>query len=347
MRYAYDGRLLVQETDRNGFSFYWRYDGRAASARCVRTAGDGGVFNQKLDYDPKGGVTVVTDSFGNRTLYKVNEIGLVVRKVAPDGAVTETTYNDVGKPIEETDALGNATRWSYDRFGHVSVTTYADGTKTICKRSPQFPELVTMFQNEAGAIWRNRFDDHGQLVEAKAPEGGVTSLDWRDGLLRAVVAPGGRRFEYAYDRQANLSAVQLPNGADVRYEHDRRGRRTAVVNVYGGREQFAYDLRRPDRASRDARSRRARGDLRSARERRRDARSDERRSVRVHRLQLAGVARGRRRDAGRHRPLRLRRRGRADRDPQREEPALSLRLRPLPAACPRDRIRRASDRIQA
>jgi YD repeat-containing protein len=54
-RYAYDRRshLMVQETDRNGLSFYWMYDGRGSSARCVRTWGDGAIFNQKLLYNPK------------------------------------------------------------------------------------------------------------------------------------------------------------------------------------------------------------------------------------------------------------------------------------------------------
>ena len=41
-KYAYDRRshLMVQETNRNGFSFYWIYDGRSSGARCVRTWGD-------------------------------------------------------------------------------------------------------------------------------------------------------------------------------------------------------------------------------------------------------------------------------------------------------------------
>ena len=44
MKYAYAGRLLVQETDRNGLSFYWGYDGRSSHARCIRTCGDGGIY---------------------------------------------------------------------------------------------------------------------------------------------------------------------------------------------------------------------------------------------------------------------------------------------------------------
>jgi RHS repeat-associated protein len=243
MKYDYAGRLLVQETDRNGLSFYWGYDGRSSHARCVRTSGDGGIFNQKLDYDAKGRATVVTDSFGNRTLYKTNEIGLVTRVVAPDGGITETEYNDIGKPIAETDAAGNVTRWTYDRFGHVSVTIHPDGTKTICKRDRRFPELVAAFHNETGAIWRNRYDASGQLVESKAPDPGeVTSYEWHGGLLQAVVAPGGRRTEYTYDRHGDVVAVRFPNGAQIMQAHDRRGRRVRRTNPYGGREEVAYDL---------------------------------------------------------------------------------------------------------
>src|SRR5690606_15492141 len=51
-RYAYAGHLLVQETNRAGLSFYFQYDGVGALARCVRTWGDGGIYDHAIDYDP-------------------------------------------------------------------------------------------------------------------------------------------------------------------------------------------------------------------------------------------------------------------------------------------------------
>ena len=37
--YIYNGHLLVQEIDRNNLSFYFEYDGKDETARCIHTWG--------------------------------------------------------------------------------------------------------------------------------------------------------------------------------------------------------------------------------------------------------------------------------------------------------------------
>ena len=69
-RFAYKGHLLVQETNRNGLSFYFAYDGYGEDAYCVRTWGDGGIYDHIIDYDKIGKVTCVTNSLGRTTTYK-------------------------------------------------------------------------------------------------------------------------------------------------------------------------------------------------------------------------------------------------------------------------------------
>ena len=72
---------MVSEADRNGVTFYWMYDGRGSTAHCVRTWGIAGadvIYNQKIDYDLRGRSTLVTDSYGNKTLYRMNHAGAVV-----------------------------------------------------------------------------------------------------------------------------------------------------------------------------------------------------------------------------------------------------------------------------
>ena len=49
-RYEYETHLLTRETDRNGLSFYFAYDGWDSEAYCVRTWGDGGIYDHVLDY---------------------------------------------------------------------------------------------------------------------------------------------------------------------------------------------------------------------------------------------------------------------------------------------------------
>ena len=43
-RMSYEGHLMLKKTDRNGYSFQWRYDGSTTGARCVHTYGDDGLL---------------------------------------------------------------------------------------------------------------------------------------------------------------------------------------------------------------------------------------------------------------------------------------------------------------
>jgi YD repeat-containing protein len=152
-RYAYDRRshLLVQETDGNGLSFYWMYDGRSSGARCVRTWGDGAIFNQKLLYNPAARVTIVVDSDGNKTKYTANEIGLVTEIEDALGGKRAFAYDQNLQLASETDALGNRTVHAHDHRGRRHATKLANGARRIWKFSDQaHPELVTLFRNERG-----------------------------------------------------------------------------------------------------------------------------------------------------------------------------------------------------
>ena len=77
-RYDYDGHLLVQETDRTGLSFYFQYDYRGPFANCIRTWGDGGIYDHEISYDKPNRRTIVTNSRLHTTVYEMNPDGLVV-----------------------------------------------------------------------------------------------------------------------------------------------------------------------------------------------------------------------------------------------------------------------------
>ncbi|CAG0992165.1 hypothetical protein ARNL5_03324, partial [Anaerolineae bacterium] len=49
--FEYATHLLTRETDRTGLSFYFGYDGIGQEAWCVRTWGDGGIYDHVLAYD--------------------------------------------------------------------------------------------------------------------------------------------------------------------------------------------------------------------------------------------------------------------------------------------------------
>src|SRR5262249_10713253 len=47
-RYQYRDHLLVAETDRNGMTFHFEYDGAGPGARCTHTWGTGDLFARRL-----------------------------------------------------------------------------------------------------------------------------------------------------------------------------------------------------------------------------------------------------------------------------------------------------------
>ena len=63
-RYEYVEHLLVKETNKNGLSFYFQYDGVDSTAKCVRTWGDGGIYDHVITYDPAAQRTLVENSLG-------------------------------------------------------------------------------------------------------------------------------------------------------------------------------------------------------------------------------------------------------------------------------------------
>ncbi|WP_240359334.1 DUF6531 domain-containing protein [Pyxidicoccus trucidator] len=239
-RYAYEGGVLVRETDRTGLSFHFEYDGQGPDAWCVRTWGDGDIFNHRLRYDRKAGVTEVTDSLGHTTTYASDGRGVVVREVDALGGEKRKEYDEALRLVAETDALGLATFYEYDARGNRTKVVGPDGASVVLRyNGHNLPEEAT---DANGGVWRWRYDVRGQLLEETNPLKEARRYEYEGGLLAAEVGAGGERTEYAYDAQCNPIRVRFPTGAQVRLEHDRRGRRTSLRDARGGTERVQYDL---------------------------------------------------------------------------------------------------------
>lgn len=239
-RYAYDAHLMVQETDRNGLSFYWIYDGRSSHARCVRTWGDRGIHDSVIDYGDR--FSTVTDSEGRTTLYRTNELGAIVEILDPAGKKRRLEYDDTLNIAVEVDPLGRSTRTSRDARGRPAIVETPDGQHVALKHHRVFHELVSLYQNQCGSIWRWKYDRRGRLTSAVAPAGEVTAFEWRRGLLSAITDAGGQRTEHEYDAAGNQIRTVLPNGGEIRRVFDLRGRLRAVAGPTDGRATIDYDL---------------------------------------------------------------------------------------------------------
>ena len=218
-RYGYDNHRLVRHTDRNGLSFYYRYDRTSPDGRVVAAWGDGELYSYTFEYEEGGARTRVTDSRGGVSTFEMNANGLPFRETDPLGAVTAYEYDDAGRCSAVVDPLGFRAEYRYDGRGNLLLCVRPDGTEV-----------------------RYEWDDDDRLVSVRDPRGSEWRQEWDDrGLLRSKIDPEGNAWHFDYDATGLLQAEVDPRGFAVRYERDTWGRVIRRIDDLGRETGYAYD----------------------------------------------------------------------------------------------------------
>jgi RHS repeat-associated protein len=240
-KFEYRGHLLVQESDRTGLSFYFQYDGLGASARCVRTWGDGGIYDHLISYGVPNRKTMVENSLGAVTVYQMDELGMVVKVTDPHGAVTEYAYDeDCGELAKEVDALGHERLMTYDERGNIVAVQGRDGARVRIECDAR--GLPVRALDALEGEWRWTYDSEGHLLERQAPTGERISYGWGEGLLTWVAPPGKPRILLEYDKQKNLIRERASEDSATEYEYDSQGRLVRTRDARGAVLRVRYDV---------------------------------------------------------------------------------------------------------
>jgi RHS repeat-associated protein len=235
-RYAYEGHLLVRETDRTGLSFHFAYDGADERARCLRTWGDGGIYDHRLTYAV--GLTTVVNSLGHATEHE-HEGGLVVRRVDALGGESRTRF-EYRQPVEEADALGRATTREYDHRGNEIRTVTPDGATVAATFDER--DLPVAATDAAGGQWSWAYDDAGLLTGRRDPLGRAWAFGHTAGLLASVTDPAGGVTTLRWDEQGSIVGVTTPDGAQSGWRRDALGRPVGAVDPLGNQQRQIFDL---------------------------------------------------------------------------------------------------------
>jgi RHS repeat-associated protein len=241
--YAYEGGVIVKETNKNGLSFYFEYDWYHPDGMCVRTWGDGGIHDRRITYDEHRHVTIVDDSRGGRTHYEGNAAGLVDREIDPTGCEKRYEWHpEQYRKTAEIDGLGNRTEWAYDARGNTVLERDALGHTTRFRYDDH--NLPVERIDAAGAVWKRDYDARGNLTRAQDPLGNVTRCKHdRRGLLASVEDAHGRVLTLEHDNEGNVSAIVDREGHARRITHDVEGRAVEEVNPLGGETTITRDAR--------------------------------------------------------------------------------------------------------
>ncbi|MGE7692786.1 RHS repeat-associated core domain-containing protein [Lysinibacillus sp. NPDC094177] len=229
---------MMQKTDRNKNSFFWRYDGPTTGARVIKTWGDDNVLAGELSYHE--GYNEITNSLGHKSNYYFNEDNLCTKIVHPDGSEVSYQYNEDFELLQEVDEDGRVTAYSYDEWANPVTITLADGS-TLSSQYDEKDRLVQAVNAEGGS--RQWIYNEDSTLQANILEDGTkTEFSYNEQyLIKTVTNAQGHVVSLSYDADLNLSQVTLPGGTSSTWTYDRRGNCTSTTNPLGATEKFRYD----------------------------------------------------------------------------------------------------------
>ncbi|MDT0450530.1 putative T7SS-secreted protein [Streptomyces hesseae] len=265
LRFGYDehGRI-TSWTDRNGSHFDYVYDDRH---RCVEQSGTQGHLRSFFTYDGSDGesglpVTTVTDSLGHTTRYVIDRSLRVVAQIAPDGAVSRSTWGKHNQLLSRTDALGRTTHFRYDESGRNTGVVRPDdrAAQASYDLALGLPETVT---NPDGTVWQQTYDRNGNRTSTTDPSGSVTRFTYDElghptsvtdaldnstrlrcngaGLVVELTDPLGGVTSYRRDAFGRVTIAIDPLGATTRLKWSMEGHLVRRIAPDGTEQSWTYD----------------------------------------------------------------------------------------------------------
>ncbi|CAM4376748.1 RHS repeat-associated core domain-containing protein [Zobellia roscoffensis] len=177
-----------------------------------------------------------------RADFAYNSIGMEVERLLPGGVVSQMKYDEAGRPIQQKVTRGRSEmrhrtyNWSVnDRLtrmvdelnkGQVSYTHDAFGNLASAKYENN--DMDYKLPDEVGNLYRSRnkgdrkygaggqllkdgntsfkYDDEGNLIEKRTPDGAETYEWYGNGMLQAVTKTNGEKVAFEYDALGRRTA---------------------------------------------------------------------------------------------------------------------------------------------
>jgi RHS repeat-associated protein len=240
-RIQYRQHLMVAKTDRNGQAFYWEYDN---NGRCTHTWGDGGILEGWIEYHPKEGYNLVTNSQAQTTTYYYTPDHLVTQVKDPLGNSSFTEYTDDFEVYREIDEEANVTGYSYDQRGNRTRIEQPDGSAHIFGYDAEDRLILSTDPNGASRtfIYYKTGKHKGLVHTVTEADGSISIFRYNDrNLLSKMEDEQEHSTLLEYDEDYNLSALTLPDGGRATWEYDPWGQCTRSVNPLKHEQCFSYD----------------------------------------------------------------------------------------------------------
>lgn len=236
--FEYRGHQLVKLTNQSGMSFYWEYEGRGETARCIRTRGDGGVQEYRVKYGK--GVTHATDSLGHTTAYHHTPDRLVYKTEDPGGGITRYLYNEFEEVQTVVNPAGYATKRVYDEYGN--PLSHTDENGGITRYGYDERQNLIRLTTPAGRTQSWKYDEYDRVVKRTAPSGQTLVYAYRGGDIHTITDERGNLYEFkCHETTRDLESLVYPTGGMRTWKHDDKGRVIRETDTRGNVTAYAYD----------------------------------------------------------------------------------------------------------
>ncbi len=258
--FVYDSaHRMVGRKDRRGYGFEASYD---TSGRCVRSTGEDGMQEVRLEYLPAANLTTVTRADGGAWQYFYENQG-IVQTIDPYGGVTRRLYGINGRLEREIGPMDEVLREIIDEesgllrppFGPPAGMSLPLGDPWFepardrniaadaldwegygaarCRNLIRFPSRESSWVKElpAAVISAIRFADVS--AQPQEPAGSGPAPKKRIGVPER---PGVMN----YDAFGRLLSHTLPTGDTCRWQYDPNGNVTRYVDYAGSEWRYAY-----------------------------------------------------------------------------------------------------------
>ncbi|GAA5039764.1 hypothetical protein GCM10025738_30750 [Microbacterium fluvii] len=195
------------------------------------------------------------------TQYTYNELNLLSSVLGPEDGLTTYTYDEDGRRLSQSDALGRESTWTYgtalspltftDPEGGTTTSTYNEAGHPLTITSPGGAEqswtynsdgTVATYETATGATTVYDYDSAGRNTSVVDAELRETSFSYNGfGMPISTIAPGGAATTTSYDDAGRTIAVEDPLGRVTSYVYDDDGNLTSVTNAEAETTTYAYD----------------------------------------------------------------------------------------------------------
>ena len=175
-------------------------------------------------YNKFGEEKVISDRYGNRTVYERDSSGNITKIINPDNSFRSYQYDDYNNLIMESDELGNRTEYVYD----------ADKVKLINKIQPLNGTAVYSESVNPDAFAITTYTYYSNQEASR--------LGYKaNGLLKSEIDPEGNEVSYAYDAEGNKVSVTTAEGHTTTFEYNEIGWLMSQTSPLGYQTRYDYD----------------------------------------------------------------------------------------------------------